>query len=186
MQHGSRHAAWRDLHNFFWPFTILTASHIKQCVPHSALPTGTTPFKLWFHCHPNLSHLQPFRIKCTACIITDHHSKFQPCGKAGRFLGYANDAKGYLVWVQNPDANGGTLKIQRDIIFHNSPDVTPSPPIPNIYHPLWKDIDFPGHLNPCNEPENPYMCVHTWKTTNCELKTMYSQLSIRCRAPRAF
>src|SRR6266576_786773 len=155
-----------NLHNFFWPFTILAALHIKQHIPHSALPIRTTPFKLWFNHCPNLSHLQPFRIKCTAHIITDYHLKFQPYGEAGHFLGYTNDTKGYLVWVQNPDANSGTLKIQRDIIFHKSPNVMLLPSVPNIYHPLWKDIDFPSCLNPHNESENPYMCVHTWKTTN--------------------
>jgi len=144
-----------NLCDFFWPFTILAASHIKQHVPYLALPTGTTPFKLWFHHHPNLSHLWPFGIKCTAHIITDHHSKFQPHGKAGCFLSYANDAKGYLIWVQNPDANGGTLKVCRDVIFHESPDIMPSLSVPNIYHPLWEDVDFPSHLNPCNEHENP-------------------------------
>jgi hypothetical protein len=38
-----------DLHDYFWPFTILTATHIKQRVLNASLPPNTTPFGLWFH-----------------------------------------------------------------------------------------------------------------------------------------
>jgi hypothetical protein len=100
-----------NLHNYFWPFAVLTATHIKQQLPHLSLPSNVTPFKLWFKRQADLSHLRPFSAKCTSHIISTHPSKFQPCGEPCHFLGYAKDAKGYLVWVTNPNNNGGTLKV---------------------------------------------------------------------------
>jgi hypothetical protein len=121
--------------------------HIKQRVPHSALPPYTTPFKLWF-CHkPNLTHLRPFGMTCIARIISNNQSKFQPHGEAGHFLGYTKDAKGYLIWVTNPNNNGGTLKVRRDVIFHDFPSPLPSSAVPNDYRPLWENIPFPDRLH---------------------------------------
>jgi len=34
--------------DFFWPFAVLTATHIKQRVPYASLLPHTTPFELWF------------------------------------------------------------------------------------------------------------------------------------------
>jgi hypothetical protein len=125
-----------NLRNFFWPFAMLTAAHIKQRVPHSSLPNGVTPFTLWFKHHPDLSHLRPFGARCTARIISNHLHKFDPRGETGRFLGYAKDAKGYLIWVPNTDNNSGSVKVQRDVIFHNFAQPSPSPDIPRHYLPL--------------------------------------------------
>ena len=141
-----------NLRDFFWPFAVLAATHIKQRVPHSSLPTGTTPFELWFHCRPNLSHLRPFGSKCTTRVITNHLTKFQPRGETGLFLGYAKDAKGYLIWVPHTDNNGGTVKVRRDVIFHDFTPTSPSPDIPDHYLPLWEDITFPDQLKPHPQP----------------------------------
>src|SRR5229473_7193654 len=101
-----------DLCNFFWPFAILTATHIKQKVPHALLLPHTTPFELWYKHWPNLSHLCPFGAHCTTCIINNRLSKFNAQGESGRFLGYTRDAKGYLIWVPNWANNSSTLKVQ--------------------------------------------------------------------------
>ncbi len=150
-----------DLHDFFWPFAVLTATHIKQRVPHASLPPHTTPFELWYKRRPNLSHLRPFGTHCTAHIISDCLSKFNAQGESGRFLGYARDAKGYLIWVPNQANNGGTLKVRRDVVFNDtcSPN-TMSAPIPMHYMPLWDAINFPDHIPICNN-DNEY--VHAWQ-----------------------
>jgi transposase InsO family protein len=88
-----------DLSYWFWPFAVQTAVHIKNRVPHSSLPPHTTPFQLWHQRKPNLSHLRLFGAHCTSRILPTPQSKFAPRGEAGRFLGYATDAKGYLIWV---------------------------------------------------------------------------------------
>jgi hypothetical protein len=130
-----------NLRDFFWPFAVLAATHIKQRVPHASLPPNTTPFELWFNRRPNLSHLRPFGTICTARIITNHATKFQPRGESGRFLGYAKDAKGYLIWVN------GTLKVRRDVVFHDFPTPQPSPLVPSHYRPLWDHVELPDRLH---------------------------------------
>jgi hypothetical protein len=150
-----------DLHDYFWPFAVLAATHIKQHVPHTSLPPNMMPFQLWFNHKPNLSHLHPFGTKCTARVLTNHATKFEPHGETGRFLGYAKDAKGYLIWVTNLDNNGGMLKTRRDVVFHELPVPIPSPSVPPAYHPLWENVVFPNCLQPSHDsvPKNP--CVST-------------------------
>ena len=100
-----------NLRDFFWPFAVMAATHIKQRVPHSNIPDGTTPFELWFHHRPDLSHLRPFGSPCTARIISPHQTKFEPRGETGRFLGYARDSKGYLIqWLKKSSQCLAALK----------------------------------------------------------------------------
>jgi hypothetical protein len=146
-----------NLCDYFWPFAVLAATHIKQRVPHSSLPIGVTPFQLWFQRRPNLSHLRPFGTHCTARILSAPVSKFQPHGETGRFLGYASDAKGYLIWVPNSNNTGGTVKVRRDVIFHDFPTLPIAPHLPSNYLPLWEDVSFPDRIPPArhNTPESP-------------------------------
>ena len=137
-----------NLRDFFWPFALLAAVHIKQRVPHSSLPTGVTPFHLWFGHRPNLSHLRPFGTKFTARILSTNLSKFHPRGESGRFLGYATDSKGYLVWVPNEPGSGGSVKIRRDVVFHDFPDPPRSADPPSSFLPLWEDVHFPSRVEP--------------------------------------
>jgi hypothetical protein len=144
-----------NLRDYFWPFAVLTAAHIKQRISHSSLPTNVTPFQLWFQHHLNLSHLQPFRAKCTTCIITNHQSKFEPRSESECFVGYVKDSKGYLIWVTNQDNHSGTLKVRRDIIFHDLPIQTTFPNISPDYLPLWKGINFPDQLQSKTQEHSP-------------------------------
>ena len=167
-----------NLRDFFWPFAVLTAVHIKQRIPHSALPPNITPFQLWFGHRPSLSHLRPFGTKCTTRVISNHLTKFQPRGEIGRFLGYAKDAKGYLIWVTNSENNSGTLKVRRDVIFHDFPTPTPSPPIPQHYLPLWENVEFPDHLaiSPdCASPESTTPSPIRVSTGNGHLPTQMNE-----------
>ena len=132
------------LTEWYWPFAILTAIHLKNRIPHSNLPAHKTPFEYWYQYKPNLSHLCLFGTPCTARIIFNTLSKFNPHSESGRFLGYAQDAKGYLVWVPNPSGPGGTVKTRRDVVFHDFP----SPPPPNNPLPLWDEI------TPSKQPNN--------------------------------
>jgi hypothetical protein len=144
-----------NLRDYFWPFAVLAACHIKQRVPHNSLPTNITPFQLWFGHKPDLSHLRPFGTHCTTRIISNHSSKFEPRGEPGRFLGYAKEAKGYLIWVTNAENNGGTLKVRRDVIFHDFPTPPPPPQIPLDYCPLWENIEFPNRIQPSDDVTSP-------------------------------
>ncbi len=55
-----------NLHNFFWPFAVLAATHTKQRTLNASLLPNTTPFQLWFHHRADISHLRPFGSCCTA------------------------------------------------------------------------------------------------------------------------
>ena len=137
-----------NLSDFFWPFATQAAVHIKNRLPHSALPPDKTPFELWHRYKPNLSHLRLFGAPCTSRILSNNLSKFQPHGKAVHFLGYAKDAKGYLLWIPGPNGQRSSVKSQRDVIFHDAPPIQTVPPLNRELAPLWEDTPFPEHLVP--------------------------------------
>jgi hypothetical protein len=124
-----------DISDFFWPFATLAAVHIKIRIPHSAIEPGKTPFELIMKKKPDLSHLRPF-----GCMVTSHRvnsdllTKFEPRGEEGRFLGYARDSKGYLIWFPASQ----TVLVHWDVEFHGMPDIS-SPPPPRS-GPLLDDI----------------------------------------------
>jgi len=151
-----------NLCDFFWLFAVLAATHIKQRVPHTSLPPNTTPFELWFHHRANISHLQPFRSHYTAHITNDNLSKFDARGESGWFLGYAKDAKGYLIWVPNQNNNSRTLKVRWEVVFHDTHTQSTSPPVPPHYTPLWEAINFPDCVTVSSD-ENTY--VHAQQNT---------------------
>ena len=122
-----------NLSEWFWPFAIQTAAHIKNRVLHSNLPPHTTPFQFWYHYKPNLSYMRPFGAPCTSRILPTPDPKFAPRGESGRFLGYAKDAKGYILWIN------GSVKIRRDVAFHDFPSITEGI---GLSH-MWDDITFP-------------------------------------------
>jgi hypothetical protein len=107
-----------DLSDWFWPLAIQAAVHIKNRVPHKALPRYTSPYELWNNAKPSLEHLRPFGAHCVSRIIPPKSlSKFQPRGEYGRFMGYAKDSTGYLFW--NPSSR--SLRVRRDLNFFPSP-----------------------------------------------------------------
>lgn len=126
-----------NLSDFFWPFAIQAAFHIKCRVPHSALDADVMPFQLWHGHRATISHLRPFGVHVTARYTTsDSLPKLQPRGEAGRFVGYPRDAKGYLIWFTSSRA----VRVRRDVIFHEDiPTATSSPPGDDS-SPLWDDL----------------------------------------------
>ena len=123
-----------NLSSWFWPFAVQTAVHIKNRVPHSNLPPHTTPYELWYHEKPNLGYFRVFGTHCTSCLLSNSLTKFEPCRESGHFLGYATDSKGYVIWTPGPNGQGGSIKIRRDVRFHNLPDTVPEN--------LQQSIDF--------------------------------------------
>lgn len=104
------------LSDYFWPFAAQAGVHVKNRVPHSAIPPEITPFFIWRDRKPNLSHLRPFGCKVTTRRLdSDSINKLTPRGEEGIFLGYAQDAKGYLIW--NPQSRN--VRVRRDVIFHD-------------------------------------------------------------------
>ena len=148
-----------NLSDWFWPFAIQTAVHIKNRIPHSILLPNKTPFKFWHGYKLDLSHLWPFGTQCTARIISNNPSKFDPCGESGRFLGYAKDAKGYIIWIPGPSNHGGTFKTRRDVVFHDFPREKAVAPVHDDLSPVWDDITTSDSLtcpNTTYTPRSPH------------------------------
>jgi Integrase core domain len=135
-----------DLGDYFWPFATQAAVHIKNRVTHSSLPPNKTPFEFWHKYKPNLSHLRLFGSPCTSRVLPHSATKFSPRGESGRFLGYAKDAKGYLVWIPGPNGQGGNVKPRRDVTFHDTYTRLDVSRNDDDRSPLWDDVEFPEHL----------------------------------------
>lgn len=57
-----------NMSDFFWTFAARNAIHLKNRLPHSALPKDTTPFFYWFKRQPDISHIHQFGVEITARI----------------------------------------------------------------------------------------------------------------------
>jgi hypothetical protein len=144
-----------DMPDFFWPLAAQAAIHIKNRVPHSAISEDKTPFELWFKRKPDLSHLRPFGCHVTVRKMnTDTLGKFEPRGEAGRFVGYPQDASGYLIWF--PDSKN--VRVRRDVKFHEMPDAPAPASSRTDLGSLWDDIPIPLEQRFCDK--NPSMAIH--------------------------
>jgi hypothetical protein len=136
--------------NWFWPFSTQTSVHIKNRIPHMSLPTDFTPFYGWYNKKPDLSHLRPFGALVTARKTdSDQLNKLEPRGEEGRFVGYAKDSRGYLIWFPSSKS----VRPRRDIDFHGFPVHLPCPHLSDI---LWDDLTFdepPHNFTPELTPE---------------------------------
>lgn len=124
-----------NLPDFFWPLAVQTATHIVNRLPTAALPPDITPFHLWWKKPPDISHFQIFGTRVIARKTnSDSLTKTVPRGEPGIFVGYAVDARGYLIWF--PDAK--CVRARRDVKFLDVPDQPSTDPVGSS--PLWDDI----------------------------------------------
>lgn len=125
-----------NLPHWFWPLAAHACVHIKNCVPHSALPQTTTPFETILKQRANLSHICPFGSLITSrrTDSTDINKASQR-GEEARFVGYVRDSKGYLIYFPASRA----VRVWRDVEFHGFPISLPTPPLSEL---LWDDIPF--------------------------------------------
>ena len=96
----------------------MTAVYLRNRSPTSAL-TDATPYEAWRGDKPDLSHLRVFG--CRAYMHLDktkRSSKLQPRSIPVIFVGYATEAKGWLVY--NPVSSNQKTHVSRDVTFHES------------------------------------------------------------------
>ena len=130
-----------NVSTFFWPLAIQAAVHIKNRVPHSALPPNTTPYEMWFGRKPDISHFRPFGCKVTARkLLSDTQPKLEPRGEQGIFMGYAQDAQGYLIWFPN----SRSMRVRRDVIFHDITEEVKAPVPYSDTGDLWNEMKMPN------------------------------------------
>lgn len=127
--------------DYFWPLAIQAAIHIKNRVPHRALPREVSPYERWFGHKPSINHFRRFGCKVTARKLnSDTLPKLAPRGEQGVMMGYAQDAKGYLIWF--PHANN--IRVRRDVNFHDDNHPLLSPPTFEHSERMWDDIILPN------------------------------------------
>ncbi len=58
-----------------WPYVLRHATLIKNIIPHSALPNGSSPYELWTGNKPSVSTICTFSCKATFFIPKKQHNK---------------------------------------------------------------------------------------------------------------
>jgi len=58
-----------------WPYALQHSALIKNVIPHSALPDGTSPYQLWMGNKPSVSTICTFGCKATLAIPKKQHNK---------------------------------------------------------------------------------------------------------------
>ena len=101
----------------FWEYAVMTAVYLRNRSPTKAL-TDATPYEAWRGDKPDLSHLRVFGCRAYMHLDKTKRNKIQPRSLPVIFVGYAPEAKGWLVY----DPVGGHKKthISRDVTFHES------------------------------------------------------------------
>ncbi|KAF5388093.1 hypothetical protein D9615_000300 [Tricholomella constricta] len=123
----------------FFGDAVLTAQYLRNRLPSSTLPSGSTPFFVMENCKPDLSHLRVWGCQCFVLIPAKIRPKGGPKRFEAIFVGYEEGRIGWRVRDLN-----GKYHFSRDIVFNEnvrgslrhstviptSPTVTcPTPPL---------------------------------------------------------
>ena len=106
----------------FWGDAALTSQYLRNRVPTSTLPYGTTPHEAMNHVKPDLSHLRVWGCQCFPIIPPELRTKGGPRRYEAIFVGYEEDRIGWRVRDLK-----GKYHFSRDVVFNES---------------------VPGHLSP--------------------------------------
>ena len=106
----------------FWCDAVCTYQYLRNRLPTSVLPAGTTPFETYHGHKPDLSHLRVWGCQCFVLIPPELRTKGGPRRYEAIFVGYDDDRVGWYVRDLK-----GTYHFSRDIVFNES---------------------VPGHLSP--------------------------------------
>jgi transposase InsO family protein len=102
----------------FWEHAVMTAVYLRNRSPTKAL-TDATPYEAWRGEKPDLSHLRVFGCRAYMHLDKTKRNKLQPRSIPVIFVGYATEAKAWLVY--DPVASGSKkTHVSRDVTFHES------------------------------------------------------------------
>ena len=139
------------LHNLpikLWAEAVHTAVYVlNRTINHQV--GHMTPYELWFHTKPSVSHFKTFGTLAYIFIDKSKRTKFQPKGSRVIFVGYSDTSKGWRFW--NPLT--GLISESSDVVFDEvtgySPLLFSKAPPPRI------DIPSSIFLDPTLFPVNP-------------------------------
>ena len=100
----------------FWEYAVMAAVYLRNRSPTKAL-TDATPYEAWRGDKPDLSHLRVFGCRAYMHVDKTKRSKLQPRSVPVVFVGYAAEAKAWLVY--DPVSSKKT-HVSRDVTFHES------------------------------------------------------------------
>ena len=113
-----------DLPKSTWGYALLHAAFLLNRRPCSAIG-GRTPFEMLKGCNPDLSNLRVWGCFAWAVVTHDKRPKLDQRAEECRFLGYAGDGKGCVLWRQCDNK----IIYSRDVYFNESRLHTPAPHI---------------------------------------------------------
>ena len=103
------------LPKMFWAEAVATAAYIQNRLPTAVLKEET-PYERWCGKKPDMSHMKVFGCIAYAHIPDEERRKLDKKAVKLRFVGYANNAKGYRMY----DEEKRRILIRRDVIFDES------------------------------------------------------------------
>ena len=84
-----------------WPYALRHAVLVKNIIPHSSLPDGISPYKLWTGNKPSVSTIHTFGCKASLTIPDKQCNKLLGCSISGYHLGLAIGKKAFVMYDPN-------------------------------------------------------------------------------------
>ena len=100
----------------FWAEAFNTATYLTNRSPSSVLPTGKTPYEMWWGQKPSIAHVHIFGCLTYAYIPNKFRRKLDPKTEKCVLLGYSTKSKGYQLW----SFKRKNLIIRRHVTFNES------------------------------------------------------------------
>ena len=95
-----------------WTEAFHTAVYVINRLPMTILEDNS-PYFVLYNCHPSYEELHPFGCVCYVHIDHSLRNKFQDRAVQCKFLGYADDYKGYRCY----DPHTGKIRVSRNVVF---------------------------------------------------------------------
>jgi hypothetical protein len=130
-----------------WAESIHTAVYILNRTVNTQVGL-TTPYELWFHKKPSVSHYRTFGTLAYVFIDKSLRTKFQPKGLSVIFVGYSDTSKGWRFWNPRTD----TVLESFDVLFDEKTGYSSMLPSPSVPQPEVPPI-FP--ISPHTSPPIP-------------------------------
>lgn len=99
----------------YWAEAVAITAYIQNRLPTSVLKQ-VMPYQRWCDKQPNVSHMKVFGCVAYAHVPDTERRKLDKKAVKLRFVGYANNAKGYRLF----DEEKRRILIRRDVIFNES------------------------------------------------------------------
>ena len=97
----------------FWAEALSCAAYIRNRVTSRSLPTGNTPYEIWYGRKPSIAHMRTFGSRCWYKTPDKLLQTLDLRAKEAIMLGYASSQKAYKLW----DTANEKVVVSRDVVF---------------------------------------------------------------------